>query len=291
MSLMTATFTEVFEKLEQEQANGKAEPKVDSLLHLEQIHEAIEVFQPRDLANDTASKEQHIRNLMDAIFNESGNRLDPIVVWWSGFKWYVLDGHHRLMAYKRVQGLKKIKILEIPVRVFSGSLVLAMAESTRLNSKDKLAMTRDDKFNRAWLFIAMDKGLSKREVATICKVGSATVSRMRKKLNEIRELQPHDWQSVALGMSWKEAMAFNQNGRVIDDGWEDRLALEWSKRIAKTFGNKPQQQPEVFVRALEMYSPHMLKGIAQHLKEFIEDDPYGFDDEDEYLEEGVEGDF
>lgn len=267
MSNETVTFQEVFEQLENEQSQAKEVPEIGSWLPLESVHQALELFQPRDLGTDTGSKEQHIRTLMDAIYSESGNRLDPVVVWWSGLRWFVLDGHHRLEAYKRVNDHGRVKINQIPVKIFEGDLVAAMSEATRLNSKDKLAMTKDDKYNRAWLFVAMDRGLSKREISKICKIGSATVARMRSKLKEIQELHHNDWLGVCTEMKWYEARNYPHRDRVIDDEWTQRQAKEWAERLARTFGKKPCSQPEIFADALEMYSKRLFDALVDYLKD------------------------
>ena len=266
MQESSATFFEVYTKLESEERNNPNESaKKPKELPLSQIHEALEVFQPRDLAHDTAQKEHHIRTLIDAIYSESMNRLDPIVVWWSGRHWYVIDGHHRKQAYEQVNKQGKIKVSKIPVKAFDGSLVEAICEATRLNSKDKLAMTQDDKYNRAWVLVAMQYKLSRRAIANICKIGTATVSRMRKQLKEIQSVHPKDWQKEATGLTWREAQKFNQEAKLYDESWAERLAKEWAKRLSKAFGKKPVSQPEAFLKAIEIYSPQLAERLGEYL--------------------------
>ncbi|TPE50853.1 hypothetical protein FJM67_09795 [Maribrevibacterium harenarium] len=270
MSDTTTTFTAVLERLKNEQNSGRVAPKINSKLSIKSIRVEVSVFQPRDLGNDTGSKENHIRGLVDAIYCNPSKVLDPIIVWWSGAGWYLLDGHHRLEAYKRVIAQKRIKIPKIPVRVFEGDLNGAMLESIRHNSKDKLPMTKDDKINRAWRLTVM-QDFSKREIALTCKVGSATVSRMRRKLQELQELQPHGWQDLAFGMSWKEAQQFPRKEKSYDDEWQDNLAKDWAMRLSKAFGKQASKQPEVFARALEYYSIKLLNDLTEFLRHDIED--------------------
>src|SRR5690606_32436476 len=194
---------------------------------------------------------------------------DPITVWWSGMHWYVLDGHHRLAAYREVERQGKISIGTVPVRGFVGSLLKAIAESTRLNAKDKLAMTPEDKANRAWLFVAMRENLSKREIASLCKVGTATVARMSKQLGVIMEAlnSAPELELEPVNMTWDEAMKFRCKQKSFNDDWELQQAREWAKRMGKTFGNKPVSQPEIFALAIELYSPSLLKALSEHLTE------------------------
>lgn len=270
----TATFLATMQRLEGEEQLKQPFRVPPSRLPLDQLKEAPEVFQPRDLACDTAAKEQHVRVLINAIYSESGNRLDPITIWWSGKDWYVIDGHHRKLAYERVNQQGRISIDSVPVRAFSGTLIEALCEATRRNSKDKLAMSPEDKSNRAWRLVAMGKDLSKRQIANVCKVSTPTVGRMRKKLKEIREAHPETWQEEVTEMTWKEAQKFDQETRPYDDNWEDAQAREWAKRLAKTFGNKLISQPEVFWKAIEAYSPALaesMSGYASRQRDDFED--------------------
>lgn len=259
----TATVLATMQKLEGEEKLKQPLRVPPSCLPLDQLKEAPEVFQPRDLARDTASKEQHVRTLENAIYNESGNRLDPITVWWSGRDWYVIDGHHRKRAYERVHQRGKLRINTVPVRAFSGSLLDAMCEATRSNSKDKLAMSQEDKSNMAWRLVVMGKGLSKRKIANVCNISVPTVGRMRKKLKEIREAHPETWQEEVTQMTWKEAQKFGQESRSYDDHWEDALVEDWASRMARAYGNKPVGFPELFWRTIERYSPALAEGLLE----------------------------
>jgi hypothetical protein len=73
-----------------------------------------------------------------------------------------------LLAYRHIETDSKgpIGIDEGPVEVFEGTLAQACAEAGRLNSKDKLPMTKRDKLKRAWKMVAIDDGnLSKAQIA------------------------------------------------------------------------------------------------------------------------------
>ena len=260
----TVSFEEGYRLLETELAGDTPAPEEQpSHLKLNQIRLAHSVFQPRGF-EDTASSEEHVRVLMDAALSEPHNQLDPITVWWSGKFWRVIDGHHRFKAYQRLRQ-KKLATPEIPVSVFEGTLMEALIESTKLNSKDKLPMSRDDKMNRAWKMVIIGGDFSKRIIADACKVGTATVARMRSKLNQIREAEPEEWSEVVSEMTWKEAQRYGQGERLIDDAWQEKTAREWARRLGKTFGKKPTSQPEIMWRALELYSPRMVEAMQEHL--------------------------
>lgn len=126
--------------------NPKGPSRVPDVLDLKDLRVLESIFQPRDLTFRAGDHEAHVDTLAKAIGKpEKPKYLDPITVWWGGDRWYVLDGHHRRLAYERAK-IKK----GIPVRAFEGTLEEALAQSVSLNSKNKLAMSPQDKMNTAW---------------------------------------------------------------------------------------------------------------------------------------------
>lgn len=275
-------FQQGLDWLIEEGKENKKPPEDDpKFIHLDSIHTAHSVFQPRQFTEGTkAYSEEHTQSLVEAIFNEPTHQLDPIVVWWSGLNWKVIDGAHRLMAYRRVNKKGKLKNLQIPVVIFKGDLYKAIEESTKLNSKDKLQMSKSDKANVAWKLTALEKH-SKKQIHRACKVGTTTVSRMREVLALIKEAHPNDYSRIALDYSWEEAQKFGKEERVRDDSWEEKQALEWSNRLAKAYGIKASNQPAIFARAIELYSQRLPKELLRNWREEIE----------ELLEEDLSSDF
>jgi hypothetical protein len=251
-------------------------------LPLEEIKTAHSVFQPRQLEEgyEGGCNEDHIRNLVEAILNEPLGILDPIDIWWSGKFWRVLNGHHRLLAYARVKKMGKLKAPMIPVKLFKGSLSEAIAESIRLNSKDTLMMSKIDKLNRAWVLTCLEK-YSKNEISRICKVGTSTVSRMRERLRAIIEIEIFKdfgmGKTFALGMSWEEAQDYLKP-RIERGGeeWKEKIALDWSRRLARTFGTKLATQPEITARALELYSEKLTKDLTNWWSEIEQEEDQEF---------------
>lgn len=255
-------------KLKPSQENPKVIP-------LKFIRTAHSVFQPRQFEDDSmASSEEHVRGLLEAIHNEANHTLDAIAVWWSGRAWYVIDGHHRVLAYSRYEAQGKPPV-KVPVVVFKGTLYEAIAESVRLNSKDKLPMSKSDKSNRAWKLVVLEK-TSKNMIAKICGVGTSTVGRMRNVLAQYKNDLSTNYKSMILMMTWEEALKKSLGERVIDDSWEQRQAKEWAKRLGKTFGKKPSTQPYIFALALEIYSEPLKKGLIEEWKYDLENtEEYG----------------
>lgn len=275
----TASFWSGYQQLEEELATGTAQPPKPlsvspKQLPLDQLEVMTSVFQPRAIGDELAS-ERHISVLMEAIMHEQGNVLDPLVVWWSGKRWLILDGHHRLEAHNKLRVQDKGP-RAIPVIVYLGSLHQAHIESIRLNAKDKLAMGSDDKATKAWHLVMLNSEMSVRDIATACKVGKSSVSRMNTKRKELIEKYGDDWLEEVDGLTWKQVINLD-NQRDIDEEWEDRQVIEWARRLNKTFGSKPQNQPVIFARALERYSPHLYRGLAEWLRHDFSDE---FDDGD-----------
>ncbi len=141
----------------------------------------------------------------------------------------------------------------IPVKVFIGTLYQAIEESVKLNSKDKLQMTKSDKANSAWRMTVLEKH-SKKQIHVICKVGKSTVSRMRNVLVKFKEKFHEKYFDEALSRTWEDAYRLDQGEITRDDSWEDKLAINWSRRLAREFGMKAATQPTIFAKAIEIYS-------------------------------------
>lgn len=250
--------------IKEQEGNQRPTQENPKVLPLSVIRMAHSVFQPRQFEEGTmSSSEEHIRTLTTAIGNEPSHTLDPITVWWSGTCWRVIDGHHRTLAYSRAVKIHpKQKNVLIPVNIFKGNLWEAIAEATRLNSKDKLPMNRSDKYNRAWKMTVIDQ-YPKHKLASICKIGTTTIARMRNIYTEIKAKRQNRHFEYAVGLTWEEAQHFGKEDRVIDDSWESKLANEWSKRFGKTFGYKLAEHPKIAAMALELYSEKLVAGLVE----------------------------
>ena len=270
------SFEVAHKQLEEELAAGK-EPPFDNphAIAIKHINTAQSVLQPRGL-NDISASEEHIKVLVKAIEqNIPSHTLDPITIWWSGSNYRVIDGHHRLEAYRQVHKAGSIKLPSIPVQLFEGSLKDALLESTKLNSKDKLAMTEDDKFDRAWKLVCLEC-YTIRETANVCGVSDPTISRMRKKLSEYQEKFPQAWNGEVFHLTWKQAMMLDKEEHEFDEEWEIKQAKEWAQRLHKAFGIKLSSQPSVAALALQYYSqdlvPSLIGEWRKEIKEFYEEE-------------------
>lgn len=221
------------------------DPKTLSLTELRTVES---VFQPRNLDYREGEHEAHIDTLAKAIGKlEKPRYLEPITVWWGGGGWYILDGHHRRLAYKRAGVVRNI-----PVRVFTGSVEQALAKSVSLNSKNKMPMSLQDKMNAAWRLTARTS-YSKSQIALECAVAEGSVANMRR----VKRALSAQGTTAAqmLEMNWAEAQltARGQEKPEVDHGAEtERRARGYVKSIARALKDRPYKDPEGFALALLM---------------------------------------
>jgi ParB-like chromosome segregation protein Spo0J len=226
-----------------------------SRLQLSAIRTCEAVFQPRNVQDAFLASDSHVKTLIEAVKDGGVEAFDPLMVWWSGQGWYIIDGHHRLDAIRQAQKARsKLGITDVPVEVFAGTLNDAIAQSVASNSKNKLPMRLADKLEGAWRLIGLDNGMTKKQLHSVTAVSLRTIANMREKRKELIK-QGEDPQAL----TWEDAKA-SQRPEINDD-WEEQLARKWVEQLVRTFGDKFAKQPMIAARALELYSetlPHDL---------------------------------
>lgn len=204
------------------------------------------------------------RTLTQAV-RSRGGALDPIVVWWSGKRWYVLDGHHRMRAYRTFNngaGAGK-PITETPVEVFAGTVAAAHAKAVEANSKNHLRMEPADKADAAWRMVCLAAGAGN---ASAIGLGSGvtrqTVGKMQKHYAELRLRFPG---VEPLDQSWKQVMdaIAGRDPKEWNDDEKEQQAQEWAERLTQVAGNKLQKSPGILARALEIYSPALIAQLIE----------------------------
>ena len=135
---------------------------------------------------------------------KAGNTLDAISVISFGHEWFLVDGHHRLMAYRKVAWAELIPV-EVIATSLSGLERVAFAEreSTSRNSKNRLNMSEPEKADAAWRAVVVRDDLSKRDTAKLYSVSPSTVANMRKVKLALLEGQLE--QSDLEDMGWRRA--------------------------------------------------------------------------------------
>lgn len=270
------SFAQGYAMLQKEGVEPKAQPELkDGQLPLAEFRFATSVFQPRLGDGTTAESDAHVAALADGIRNAKDHKLDPVLIWWSGRKWMVIDGHHRLMAYSQVNNPDQAKasrrwvsIDRIPVEIFEGTLDEALVEATARNTKDKLKMTKKDKLERAWKFTTL-RTMTIPAIANATGVAERTVGNMRKADAELGKVAPGDFTATVdtRSITWDQAKRLIMGERIVDDEWVEKTAADWAKKLAKTLGNKLAQNPQMTLRALEIYSDRLPARLVEIYRE------------------------
>jgi hypothetical protein len=255
-------------------------------LPLEEIGAIPELFQSRDMRHDQLQSTYHIESLVKAIDANETHTLDPVTIWWTGDSWVVIDGHHRLDAYRAYQEtLKKPKVhtghhrhmsdksvnipaAHVPVSVFKGTVLEATLYSTATNSQDKLPMSKDSKLTRAWQLVTIEwKGLTLKSIARCCAIHNRSVSNMRLLWNKAQKTHSTEELDELRSLSWKQARHWNKDAQETPWGNAEREAEINRIRdtLVKSFGKTLHAKPSLFAEALERYSPAFASDVFLHL--------------------------
>lgn len=222
------------------------------------------LFQPR--GTKAVVDERHVQELARAL--KLHGDLEPVLVTTIGSEVVLIDGHHRLAAYRQE------KAPSIPVRHFAGTVAEAVLEAGKANSRAKLPMTTQERQNYAWRLVLMGE-FSRKQIVEAAAVADGQVSNMRRV-------------AKALGLeastcpTWAAAQRLAK-GRSIDpmsdgerEAWLEVQANQYADRLAKTFSTKLAGHPEIAARAFSIYFGRQLRPLARALEEYvgaIEDDP------------------
>jgi len=159
-------------------------------------------FQPRndrlppfkDWGRMKKTSQQHTDTLTRKL--EDGRNLAPVLVARIDGQLFVIDGHHRLDAYRRA------KRESIPARIRDSTKKQAVRASLAVNCDFvKLPMHKEQCLDVAWQYIAMlttqgkrelPQGISRRDIGRIFGVSHDTIANMTKRIGvrEHRRLPP-----------------------------------------------------------------------------------------------------
>lgn len=241
---------------------GRPAEEGASEIDISRIRSCPAVFQPRGGQDED---DYHVRELTRALkAGGAAAKLDAILVMGIGRDVYCVDGHHRLAAYReaKVTG-------PIPVEWFGGTLDDAVSEAIKRNSRDKLPMSRNDKLEAAWRLVVLGAN-SKAEIVRATTVADGTVANMRRIAKAIREHteKADDFHTSGMKtpeeMTWNEARMFGKEAKEYDKEWVEREAEARAEKLRQVFGAKLRTQKEVTARTLEIYSPSLVRFLAEH---------------------------
>lgn len=265
-------FRKALDKLKAEAIKGRAK-RLDTVtsLPLMNLKLAVDLFQPRAKGGNKAASEAHIKTLGGCL--KGTEPLEPLIVWWSGKAFYIIDGHHRYAAYKSVGG-HWLSGAGVPVVEFKGTLYEAIGKATEANSKDKLPMTKDDKVNAAWRLTCLG-GMSKSQLSSFTGVSDGLIGKMRKALTDLRQLTvKHEFlehpvrqfeDELLAGWTWLQARTYLRDKSLPDFEIDhDRVRAEkFRDALVKQFGTQISKHPEAFAMALEMINSSLPQRLME----------------------------
>ncbi len=219
-----------------------------------------DLFQPRGMS------ERHIGDLVRAI--ERFGEVDPVTVLVVGERPILVDGHHRVEAYRRAK-----KPAEIPVAYFEGTPQEAVLVAGEANSKAKLPMTAQERQNHAWRLVLLNKH-SKADIARASGASESQIGNMRQVRRKLGE------EAFDCGSWWQARKAAQGDVAEMNDDdreqWKQDLADRFADRLAKEFSTKLADRPEVAAMALAAYFgrrlPELLLELRAHVGGEEEDD-------------------
>jgi hypothetical protein len=238
-------------------------------LKAEEIETRTDLFQPRGFYLGVYELDKQFVKKLEREVRIRGE-LEPLLVIKLGSHWVIVDGHHRLEAYKNLKWLEPLICVW-----FAGSVQEAVDESVRRNSVIKLPMDQPDKFEQAWKRTVLSwpwgggsSWSSKSQVVTLCGVADGTVAKMRRIVSRYYEnsaasklLHERLGRPIAeVGWGRAHAAWLNLEDKDVD---EQAKAAKLARAIRSRLEDQLSRDPEVTAKALAIYDPD-LPGPLQH---------------------------
>ncbi|WP_425406809.1 ParB/RepB/Spo0J family partition protein [Hwanghaeella sp.] len=240
---------------------GQSPDPLPNRLPITAIEQRPDLFQPRGM------DERHLNELQRAI--RTHGHLDPLLVIQVGRTPVLLDGHHRVEAY-RIAGVTD----GVPVAYFTGSLEQAVLEAGRANSKAKLPMTSNERTDYGWRLVLLGQ-YTKKQIREAAGISDGTVATMRRVKAALGD-EAYDWER------WFQALSVYQGKQqniLTDDEMKDKLqaqANDYADRLTNEFGTKLSNNVTLAAMALEIHFGRRMPELALELRHHLPD----FDDED-----------
>jgi hypothetical protein len=266
------------------------------------IRERLALFQPRRPGYGTRTLDtKHVNNLKRRVTRKG--ELDPVVVVKfatvnpytgevDGDEWVVVDGHHRLEAYRKAKHTAAIKC-----QWFSGSVREAMDASVQRNEKVHLPIDQGDKHEAAWTRTLLDWNgtgwsSSKAQVVTLTGSSDGTVAMMRRTLKQHhgyangteRDRNPvGERLYTVLGPDLSKYPWSKVNNVRLDLSPEqqslDDVAAKLSRQLNSKMPILRTTDPEVTARALWLYDKDLCPQLVEALRALVQRKQLAGDDD------------
>ncbi len=237
------------------------------------------MFQPRNLrlipyadrGRQEAASENHVADLAAKLTN--GRELEPLLVARIDGKLWLIDGHHRLKAYRRQQRRT------VPVRIMDADQTTALMVSKVVNCDGvKLPLHTRQKADGAWQYLAhvtargrlpLPGGESQHSLERTFGVPRTTIRRMLKRLPTIKlsEFGPEACDAGTGWPQWRQCCG-NAWKSFCDDVPEDKREQHLIERTAARLAAiKDKTGAEVFLKALKALQDEAIAEAADKLAE------------------------
>ena len=120
---------------------------------------------------------------------EGGQSFPPVEIYFDGSKYWLADGFHRLLAYKRAGKS------EVQSKIHEGSRKDALLHALGANSQNSLYRSNADKRNAVEIALEEFSEETNTFIAKVCAVSSTMVSNARKRLNELNRKDEENYKS------------------------------------------------------------------------------------------------
>lgn len=237
---------------------------------LQDITTRTEVFQYRHFEVD----KQHVDAL--SAFLRTGNPLDPLTVWRdpSSSGLVVVDGHHRLAAYRQAGWTKKV-----PVVIHSCDLDQARLMALDENGKTRLPLTPDERADAAWSLVCLgNDAYSKSVVVKATGVSDGTVAKMRRTRKALIERDaeaelPDTWRQAMASLADREHREFTEEER---EAMIEAKAAQLDAQIGNALGHMAANQIEAACAVVAKRLGR--QGLRFLVEEYHDEcDPFGVD--------------
>lgn len=238
-------------QLRLEAEHGEPQPDLEKSdrLPIENIETVPEVFQPRTDGEEIADG-LFVEDLAGELKRRLEDGLDPLTVFWTGKRWVLVDGHHRLAAYR---DCKEWRSKPVPVRPFEGPLEEAVAFSIHENQKLRLQLTRSERSQFAWRFVCLRQP-DRKSFQAVTGQSREQYFKMMRRYRELVSDHPDLTATALASMPWLKVRRGDPFAAPsAETDWElitERTAAGWVKKLKRHFGSQLIKQPDAFALAL-----------------------------------------
>lgn len=237
------------------------------------------MFQPRDTrlapyrdrGRLESESERHVDDLASKL--EDGRDLEPVLAARIDGKLWLIDGHHRLKAYRRRQRST------VPARIMDTTRDAALMVSKAVNCDGvKLPMHAEQKREAAWQYLAMRTNRGRRElpdgeslraIGRTFGVGKDTMARMHREY--VPKVNPSDYSAEACdpGTGWPQWKHVKGNAwrDAFDDAdGEARERHKDERRAAKLATMIERDGLDAFLRSVRLLAVEAASIAAEQLE-------------------------